>query len=77
MMIPDRVIFNGPATITFWPDGTKTVVKCSREDRSKFNRKNALMWCFMKKYFGTTSSLNKMLDDLLMQGYSDQINEEE
>ena len=24
----ERVIFNAPATIVFWNDGTKTVVKC-------------------------------------------------
>lgn len=27
----DRVIFNPPATIVFWEDGTKTVVKCENE----------------------------------------------
>ena len=26
-----RVICNGPATIVFWNDGTKTVVKCEKE----------------------------------------------
>lgn len=29
---PLRVIRNGPATIVFWKDGTKTVVKCHDED---------------------------------------------
>ena len=28
----DRVIFDGPATIVFWSDGTKTVVKCMDGD---------------------------------------------
>lgn len=27
-----RVIFNPPATIVFWSDGTKTVVKCSKNE---------------------------------------------
>lgn len=27
-----NVIFNGPATIVFWADGEKTVVKCSEND---------------------------------------------
>ena len=27
-----RVVFNDPATIVFWKDGTKTVVKCSKGD---------------------------------------------
>lgn len=28
----ERVIFNPPATIVFWSDGTKTVVKCCKDD---------------------------------------------
>lgn len=27
-----KVIFNGPATIIFWADGSKTVVKCHKGD---------------------------------------------
>ena len=27
-----KVIFNDPATIVFWEDGTKTVVKCKEDD---------------------------------------------
>ena len=38
----DRVIFNNPATIVFWKDGTKTVV----------NPKVGLMACFTKKALG-------------------------
>ena len=61
--MPDRVIFNGPSTIAFWPDGTKIVVKCSKGDRP--NRRTAILWCIVKKYFGTTSSINKKLDYLI------------
>lgn len=68
MMTPDRVLFNGPATIAFWPDGTKTVVKCAEGDEDIFDRRTAIMWCFMKKMFGTTSHVNKMLDDLIHEG---------
>lgn len=28
----DHVKFSGPATIIFWKDGTKTVVKCTKDD---------------------------------------------
>ena len=28
----DHVKFSGPATIIFWKDGTKTIVKCTEED---------------------------------------------
>ena len=36
----DKVIFNDPATIVFWKDGTKTVVKATNE---KFDREKGLM----------------------------------
>lgn len=60
---PDRVIFNGPATIAFWPDGTKTVVKCA--DGDHYDKRTAILWCFMKKMFGNNSQVNKMLDGLV------------
>ena len=69
MMTPDRVLFSGPATIVFWPDGTKTVVKCAEGDDVIFDRKTAIMWCFMKKMFGTTSHVNKMLDELIRKAF--------
>lgn len=69
MMAPDRVLFSGPATIVFWPDGTKTVVKCAEGDDVIFDRKTAIMWCFMKKMFGTTSHVNKMLDELIHKAF--------
>lgn len=28
-----KVIFNDPATVVLWSDGTKTVVKCGPEDK--------------------------------------------
>jgi len=34
MIVPEikNVIFNNPATIVFWADGTKTVVKCQKDE---------------------------------------------
>lgn len=46
----DRVIFNNPATIVFWKDGTKTVVKVNGGD--VFNPEVGLMACFTKKALG-------------------------
>lgn len=46
----DRVIFNNPATIVFWKDGTKTVVKAHGGDA--FNPEVGLMACFTKKALG-------------------------
>lgn len=40
-----RVIFNEPATIVFWGDGTKTVSKCYDEE---YNKKKGLLMCIAK-----------------------------
>lgn len=39
------VIYNDPATIVFWEDGTKTVVKCKNE---KFDPEKGLAMAFQK-----------------------------
>ena len=44
-----NVIFNDPATIVFWNDGTKTVVKVQNE---KFDPEKGLAMAIAKKYFG-------------------------
>lgn len=43
----ERVIFNDPATIVFWKDGTKTVVKCHPEDT--FDEEIGFMCCYLKR----------------------------
>lgn len=45
-----NVIFNNPATIVFWSDGTKTVVKCQYDD--VFDREKGLAMAICKKVFG-------------------------
>ena len=45
----DKVIFNNPATIVFWKDGTKTVVKSQNED---FDPEKGLAMAISKKAFG-------------------------
>ena len=44
-----NVIFNPPATIVFWEDGTKTVVKAINED---FDPEKGLAMAISKKAFG-------------------------
>lgn len=46
----DKVIFNGPATIVKWKDGSKTVVKCM--DGDIYDEEKALMMCIMEKLIG-------------------------
>lgn len=45
-----NVIFNDPATIVFWSDGTKTVVKC--DERDEFDPEKGLAMAICKKHFG-------------------------
>lgn len=47
---PDRIIFNDPATVVFWNDGTKTVVKCTKGDA--FSPAAGFALCYMKKTMG-------------------------
>ena len=44
-----KVIFNDPATIVFWTDNTKTVVKCKGED---YDPEKGLAMCICKKVLG-------------------------
>jgi hypothetical protein len=45
-----NVIFNDPATIVFWADGTKTVVKCQDDDI--FDPEKGLAMAITKKALG-------------------------
>lgn len=58
----DHVIFNGPATIVFWKDGTKTVVKYDGKGRK--DRKTAIMYAFMRKIYGEGRPYNDILNEI-------------
>lgn len=45
-----KVIFNNPATIVYWEDGTKTVVKRQKGDR--WDKEKGLAMAFVKKALG-------------------------
>ena len=49
-----NVIFNNPATIVFWDDGTKTVVKC--QDGDEFDPEKGLSMAIVKKTYGNKGS---------------------
>ena len=51
-----NVKFDGPATIVFWADGTKTVVKC--QDGDYYSEEVGLAMCIVKKVFGNKSKYN-------------------
>lgn len=48
------VIFNDPATIVFWKDGTKTVVKCGEGDI--YDPEKGLAMAIAKKHYGNKYS---------------------
>ena len=59
-----KVIFNEPATIIFWSDGSKTVVKCGENDF--YDHEKGLAMCIVKRYLGNKGNyynkLRKWLD---------------
>lgn len=57
----ERVVFNDPATIVFWKDGTKTVVKCSKGDT--FSEESGIAMCFMKKMHGNGNEYHKIFKE--------------
>lgn len=52
------VIFNAPATIVLWEDGTKTVVKCQPGDI--YDKEMGLALCIAKKALGNKSNFNNV-----------------
>lgn len=56
---PKKVIFNGPATIVIWQDGTKTIVKKTEDDTD--DREKAIMYAILKKEFGSRAKMNRYL----------------
>lgn len=56
-----NVIFNDPATIVFWSDGTKTVVKCGENDI--YDPEKGLAMAVSKKYLGTNKSHSNYMDE--------------
>lgn len=66
-LIPTKIIYNPPATIVFWTDGTKTVVKCSADD--EYNEYYGFLCALGKKMFGTNSHLKKLIDEKAERHY--------
>ncbi len=54
----ERVIFNPPATIVIWKDGTKTVVKTYLD---KYDHEIGVAMCIVKKLFGSRSAYKKFV----------------
>lgn len=53
-----EVIFNDPATIVIWDDGSKTVVKCQPGD--VYSKELGLAMCISKKFLGNKGNFNEV-----------------
>ena len=68
MLTIKKIVYNPPATIVFWNDGTKTVSKCESGDI--YTKEMGFMLCVLKKKYG-----NKTFHDM-MEKYVYSLNEE-
>lgn len=53
-----EVIFNNPATIIVWQDGTKTVVKC--QDGDRYDKEKGFLLCYLKGVVGNKTLLKEL-----------------
>ena len=60
-----KVIFNDPATIVYWKDGTKTVVKCQNGD--DFDSEKGFAMAFLKKCWGNKGNFNDNLRKIMKE----------
>lgn len=60
---PEKVIFHNPATIIYWSDGSKTVVKCQEGDA--YDPEKGLALCCAKKLLGNKSNFNNVFKKYL------------
>lgn len=56
-----EILSNGPATIIFWNDGTKTIVKREIDDEDDLY--DAVANALAKKAFGSTSKFHKIVNE--------------
>lgn len=70
-----RVLFNDPATIVFWKDGTKTVVKCQEGD--VYSEEVGLALCFAKKALGNQGNFNNVFKKWVPEATANVIDDSE
>ncbi len=58
-LMPVKIIHSGPATIVFWNDKTKTIVRCSEND--VYDEYAAFCSALAIKMYGSNSHLKKMI----------------
>ena len=58
-LVVEKIVVNGNATIVFWKDNTKTVVKKSDDD--VYDLHHAFCSALAKKVYGHNSTVKKMV----------------
>ena len=71
--LPERYIINDGATILFWKNGSKTIVK--RSDNDDFDPIKGFLWAYFQKHCGLSKTkankyLQKIQDDFGLMGYT-------
>lgn len=56
---PKKIIYNDAATIVYWNDGTKTVVKCNEND--EYSEYFGFIATVAKKMYGGTGPINQII----------------
>lgn len=56
---PKEIIYNDAATIVYWTDGTKTVVKCNEND--EYSEYSGFVAAVAKKMYGGTGPINQII----------------
>lgn len=64
-LTPKKIIHNGPATIVYWRDGEKTVVKLMEGDT--YDEYAAFTAALAKKIFGSTGYVKRVLKDVTVE----------
>jgi len=64
-----NVIYNDPATVVYWSDKTRTVVKCQPGDT--FDPKTGFLLALCKKVCGNTGNYNDLLRECI-PGYGEE-----
>lgn len=54
-----KVIYADPATIIYWSDGVKTVVKCQEGDT--YSKEIGFVMCYLKRLLGNGNQFNKQI----------------
>ena len=65
-----KVVFNKPATIVWFADGDKVIVKAYDED---FDKEKGVAMAVMRKLYGTRAYFNKVMENAIDQNKDEKV----